>query len=125
MRKPVSAVAALLLVAALPCTGHAETVRLEAEDVFINGITGNIAGQPFEAHGCQSASGGYGVDGVDYAGEWIAWNVTFDDTVCFTDSLRSARTTDLEFDFEIQYGRSVYEILETDTLHTAPGAGVG
>ena len=59
-----------------------------------------------------------------HRGEWIAWYVGFNDAVCFTDSLRSARTTGVVLDLEFIIGTSPYDIIEIDTLRTVPGTGV-
>lgn len=126
MRRVLSSAAVLILSAVLP--GHAieDGMRLEAEGVFLSGTYGNVpGGNPIEPHACISSSGGYGVDGIDIGGEWIAWFVSFDEAVCFTDSLRSARTTGVEFDIEFSIGYSPYEIIESDTLHMPVGLGVG
>ncbi len=115
--------AAALCLLSLPGISGGEGFRIEAE-TYSN--YGNISGQGIAQHSCSGASNGYGVNGVDIAGEWISWQVTFDQRFCCTDSLRSAGSNGFVRQFDLIFQRADGgEIVCTDSFYTPPGSGVG
>jgi hypothetical protein len=116
----------------MPSTGRAEYQRIEAETSPINfgdyWTSGQIegCGENFSIHYCDAASGDYGVDGVDCAGEWIplefdlGWPRTIQVLAC------SAASESFVRQFQIRFLELVgddYVEVAADTLVTEPGLG--
>ncbi len=97
--------------------------RLEAEDFVAKDEHGAI---PIQIKVCSGASQGLAVDGLDVAGEWIAWEISLVERYCFRDSLRSAGSVKAVRTFITQFERMPYEeIVDADTVVTLPGSGIG
>jgi len=82
-------VAILMVLAALLAapTASAYTVILQASDYI---ASGNAGGSDFYSTPCGGATNGIGVEGYDYAGDWIELKLVLGQGGTFRDSLRTA-----------------------------------
>jgi hypothetical protein len=119
------AMASTLLVAPSPASKAATltAIQFEAED-FVT--SWNAGGDPIRVVSCSGARGYLAVDGVDFAGDYVEWDVHLPAEYTFRDSLRTAGATGLVRKFIVQFypGAGGPAVL-SDTLTTLPGAGVG
>lgn len=113
------AIAIVVFLMVLSAAVRAEVPRLEAETFT---IYGNLGGLAIQQHYCESASGEYGVNGLDVANEWIIMAMTLDHDACFTDSVRSAGDVGFAREFVVE-GLSADGATKyfADTLRTGPG----
>ena len=100
------------------------TIQLEAEDA-----TGflNVGGSPITSVICGAARGGLALDGIDWAGDYIEWEIFLPEEFSFRDSLRTAGAVGLVRTFIVQFymsGIGGPPIL-SDTLVTPAGLGIG
>lgn len=110
---------ALLLVTAPALT----TTTLEAETCT---ETYDVGGEAIHVLPCNSASGGFAVQGVDVSGEWIAFPLEVPQPIAFRDSLRSAGEEGVVRTHVVEYRRADTGVLVVaDTLVTLPGSGIG
>lgn len=113
---------ALLLVP--PARGE-NYLRLEAEGYYEP--TGEIpgCGPPLVRHECNAASGGWGVDGVDCAGEWIPLELLLPAPYTFQIGTRSAASVGFVRRFDVRFLNpdDGYAEVAADTLVTDPGLG--
>jgi hypothetical protein len=99
-------------------------IQLEAENA-----TGflNVGGSPITSVICGAARGGMGLDGIDWAGDYIEWEIFLPEEYSFRDSLRTAGAVGLVRTFVVQFymsGIGGPPIL-SDTLVTPAGLGIG
>jgi hypothetical protein len=124
MNRTAAIVGIVLVLGAVPSLAD-DLLRLEAEDVFQYGTYGNAGGQAITMKPCNGASNGYGVDGVDWAGDFIAWNQYTPTSVEVTFEMKSARTRGVIADYAIHFFDETFEMISADTVVTVPGSGVG
>jgi len=79
----LTVLAALLAVS----TASAYTVVLQISDYI---ATGNAGGADFYVTPCGGATNGLGVEGYDYAGDWIELKLVLGQEGTYRDSLRTA-----------------------------------
>ncbi len=82
-------VAMLMVLAALTVVSSAAayTVVLQASDYI---ASGNAGGADFYVTPCGGATNGIGLEGYDYAGDWIELKLVLGHDGAYRDSLRSA-----------------------------------
>jgi hypothetical protein len=68
-------------------TASAYTVVLQASDYI---ASGNAGGADFYTTPCGGATNGIGVEGYDYAGDWIELKLVLGEECAYRDSLRTA-----------------------------------
>jgi len=96
---------------------------LEAEDAT---TVQNVGGNAIVTVLCGAARGGLAVDGVDWVGDWIEWNLTLPEEFTFRDSLRSAGAIGLVRKFVVLFLPAAGgPPVAGDTLTTSAGAGFG
>lgn len=115
----------VLLLALTAQSASADHQRLEAEDIIQYGTYENVGGASIGLKSCQSASGGFGIGGVDYEGDYIVWFKDNDGPVLITDAgLISARTDGMTATYALMFEDESGTVLSADTLQTIPGTGV-
>lgn len=86
----------------------------------------DVGGSSIQIVACSAARGALAVDGVDWPGDWIAWDLSLTEDFYFRDSLRTAGSIGLTRTFVVQFLPAAGgPPVATDTLRTPPGAGVG
>jgi hypothetical protein len=89
---------AMLALICLPAAIYAHDITVEAESytAFFN-----AGGTAIYTTLCSGASGGYAVEGFDYAGDWIEVVLTTSELGAYADTLRSAGLYGYESDLRI------------------------
>jgi len=120
----------LVVILALVPPARGANQRIEAEsspNSFVDWTAGQINGCSLDItlHECDAASGGWGVDGVDCAGEWIPLEVVLGGTTAFQIGTRSAATVGFVRQFQVRILNLDDNEAEVacDTLVTEPGLG--
>lgn len=106
----------------LPANGGTH-VRIEAESYYEP--TGDQGcGPPLQKHQCDAASGGWGVDGVNCAGEWIPLELV-PPSFAFQIGTRSAASVGFVRTFQVRILNvdDNYAEVAADTLVTEAGLG--
>jgi hypothetical protein len=100
-----------------------DTIQIEAES-YTDSL--NLGGEAVHVVVCESASGGLAVQGVDTAGEWISFPLEVEEPIAFRDSLRSAGALGIVRTHVVEFRAAGSGVLiESDTLVTPPGLGIG
>ena len=109
-------------LAGAPGPLRAETLTIEAE--AYSGSS-DVGGDPIHVTSCTGASGGLAVDGLDTAGEALAWQFELDREFSFIDSLRTAGDSGSVRVFAVGFTPEwIGDPLPVDT-ETTEGSGIG
>ena len=101
--------------------------RFEAESAVAAGRVHNEGGAAdLFVKQCAGASGGLAVEGMDFPGDWIEFDLELGAPFCFQDSVRCAGVLDASWHFHVLVFAQgeIYPVV-TDTLPQIMGRGIG
>jgi hypothetical protein len=116
----------VLVIAPAPLAAAAG-LRFEAEDALTLGRVHNAGGdQDTVPKACSGASGGMAVEGLDFWGDWIEFDLELQAPFVFRDSVRCAALSGQSWCFRVSFFRDGESepIAETD-LPPVAGRGIG